>query len=387
VYLSGPITTGPRFVDWYRRIGRRLKANRAEYETSLRRDVIELNSRDIRDIAVRLRAELHEPVLEPASLFIDEWTQDEYLTLWSRVIDRFAARLIMMPGWEYSNGCAAELHRAFVHDLPVTTLDGVSLSLTQAIHLLRLAIEDIESDAVPVEKLESIADELTRLFRQRNRPLSTPSEGEKLTRKDVSLDRLADMINVAQFVSFSPGGVPTLRQEFSRVLGLEPNHRFKSVRHALGTLMERSGEKSINLRSYTPDLPQSREIIYGLRSLDEAVAAAERLGSEGQFVIANETVDVHDGGVSGVLMGDVVEFSPDDTPRSVEKPGVASLPRLWGFEILSIVYGFSPDIDVPRASRLEFSIHPSPRGWRYAHAGLGIRRGRTERDGCQVGLA
>jgi hypothetical protein len=32
--------------------------------------------------------------------------------------------------------------------------------------------------------------------------------------------------------------------------------------------------------------------------------------------------------------------------------------------MLSIVYGFLPDIDVPHQSRLEFSIHPKPRGWK-----------------------
>ena len=31
-------------------------------------------------------------------------------------------------------------------------------------------------------------------------------------------------------------------------------------------------------------------------------------------------------------MGDAIEFAPDDTPRSVEKPGIASLP-LWGMKM------------------------------------------------------
>jgi len=191
-------------------------------------------------------------------------------------------------------------------------------------------------------------------------------EHRQANRKDESLNRLAELINVAQFVSFSPG--PTgLSQEYARVHNFAPNFRFESTRHALQTLLESSAENQINLRSFTPENPQSREFIYGLKSLDHAVTAAERLGSEGLFVIANETVDVHDGGVSGVIMGDVIEFAPDDTPRSVEKPGIASLPRLWGLKMLSTVYGFWPEIDVPRASRLEFSIHPKPRGWRQTH--------------------
>jgi hypothetical protein len=62
-------------------------------------------------------------------------------------------------------------------------------------------------------------------------------------------------------------------------------------------------------------------------------------------------------------MGNILEFAPDDTPRCVEKPGTASLPRGWGQELLSTVYGFSVFLSVPHASRVEFSLHPRPAGW------------------------
>jgi hypothetical protein len=324
--------------------------------------VIEPNARDIREVATRLRAELHEPVLEPASLFVTEWSQADYLGLWARVIERFTARIVMMPGWEFSSGCASELERAFVHGLPVTTLDGVVLSLSAAEHQLRAAAKIAADENIPISNLLDVADSLKRLGKDRHSSKVADSRDLNV-RKDASLDRLADIINVAQFVSFSPSR-RALQLEYSRVLGHTPNQKFNTVRHALGTLLERSSEQSINLRSYTPESPQSKEFIYGIRSIDQAVTEAERLGSEGLYVIANETIDVHDGGVSGVLMGDVLEFTPDDTPRGVEKPGVASLPRLWGMGMLSIVYGFLPDIDVPHHSRLEFSIHPKPRGWK-----------------------
>lgn len=94
------------------------------------------------------------------------------------------------------------------------------------------------------------------------------------------------------------------------------------------------------------------------------MSALTRLSAAGLHTIVNETIDIHDGGVSGVLMGNVLEFAPDDTPRCVEKPGTASLPRGWGRELLSTVYRFPVELGVPFASRLEFSLHPSPRGWK-----------------------
>lgn len=185
-------------------------------------------------------------------------------------------------------------------------------------------------------------------------------------RKDHSLDELAKVGNVAQFVSFSPstGGA---EQQFSRVAGFEPNHAFPTTSDAISALLAASPDGTMNLRSFTPDSPRSRDFHYGISSADEATTIVRRLSNEGLFVIANETVDVADGGVSGVIQGGVIEFAPDDTPRCVEKAGTASLPLELGLRILKSVYGFAPDLVDAGRGRLEFSIHPKPRGWRKTH--------------------
>ncbi len=186
-------------------------------------------------------------------------------------------------------------------------------------------------------------------------------------RKDESLDTLAQLGNVAQFISFKPGPAGSLEQQYSRVWGHAPNHRFASPSDALAELIRTSPERSINLRSYAPDSPRSKEFVYGITDAGKALEELRRLAAEGLFVIANETVDVKDGGVSGVLQGGIMEFAPDDTPRCVEKPGVASLPTEWAIRMLTTVYGFSPDIGATSDGRLEFSIHPLQRGWKHGH--------------------
>ena len=113
--------------------------------------------------------------------------------------------------------------------------------------------------------------------------------------------------------------------------------------------------------------PGVLEFVYGLDTLDAAVATVQRLTREGLCTIVNETIDVSDGGVSGAIQGDTMEFAPDDTPRCVEKPGVASLPFRHGLELLKIVYRFKPDLQTSANDRSEFSIHPRPRGWRQGH--------------------
>jgi hypothetical protein len=229
--------------------------------------------------------------------------------------------------------------------------------------LLRGAAEEIERIGAPVTGINLVVARLEQMRAAGDRPGVEAANAS--LRKDESLDRLAEWINVAQFVSFSPKGTP--HQEYSRVAGYSANHHFRDLRKALEALFRASSDHSVNVRSFMPERPLSREFIYGLKSLDDAVASVERLTAEGLNTIVNETIDVTDGGVSGVLMGEVLEFAPDDTPRCVEKPGVASLPRSWGISLLSTVYRFSPDLDVPWASRLEFSLHPRPRGWRQTH--------------------
>lgn len=185
-------------------------------------------------------------------------------------------------------------------------------------------------------------------------------------RKDASLDQLARTHNVAQFVSFSPAKLGPI-QQFCRVRGFEANYRFQSTAVAVESLLNASNSHMVNIRSYNANEMQSREFIYGLTDARLIELHLERLSQEGAFTILNETINVSDGGVSGVVLGDVVEFRPDATPRGVEKPGFASLPRDWAQRLLSIVYGFGIEFPKEKSARVEFSIHPIKAGWRRSH--------------------
>jgi hypothetical protein len=184
--------------------------------------------------------------------------------------------------------------------------------------------------------------------------------------KDEILDRLAERGNVAQFIAFRPGPDGEPAQSFSRLAGYQPNYKFDSLESAAATLLDYASDGSLNVRSYLPESPRSQEFLYGLRDVDAVVAAVRRLSAAGLHTIINETIDVYDGGVSGVLQGDIVEFSPDDTPRCVEKPGTVQLPFVVAMRLLETVYGFEPDLP-PGTSRIEFSIHPKRRGVRAGH--------------------
>lgn len=181
--------------------------------------------------------------------------------------------------------------------------------------------------------------------------------------KDAILDRLASRANVAQFISFNP----ELEQRYARIHGYEANYEFSSLGSAIEAILARSSESSANIRSFDPNDPKSKEFIYGLKDFKEIQDTVKRLASQGLYTILNETIDICDGGVSGVLMGDVIEFAPCDTPRCVEKPGTAALPRQLGMRLLKTVYGFTPALNYATDTRVEFSIHPIRRGFLHDH--------------------
>ncbi|HSV65452.1 MAG TPA: hypothetical protein VLJ59_06025 [Mycobacteriales bacterium] len=179
--------------------------------------------------------------------------------------------------------------------------------------------------------------------------------------KDDRLARLADDRNVARFVSFSPGGAPELRHlhlrtAVSGAADLEP---------VVAALLAEVG--SVNVRTFTAEVSKGMPFDYGKVRADDVAALVRRRAAEGYYTIVNETIDVNDGGVSGVALGGIVEFAPDGTPRAVEENDAAVLPHGLALDLLRTVYGFTPDLPLAPSDRIEFSIHPGPVGYRHEH--------------------
>jgi hypothetical protein len=182
--------------------------------------------------------------------------------------------------------------------------------------------------------------------------------------KDELLSRLAEHANVAQFISFGPH--PELPQRHARLRGHRPDHRFATPEDAVDALLASSGG-SVNVRSFRARAARGGPFTYGLVRRDDVLAVLRARAGAGLHTIANETVDVHDGGVSGVALGGMVEFAPGDTPRAVERPGTVALGHDAALALLRTVYGFTPDLPSHPGQRVEFSVHPLAAGLRQTH--------------------
>jgi hypothetical protein len=117
-YVSGPITTGARWVDSV--VGGRAATARPA--------VIEANNQQLHAAAAQLRTEPGRIVIEPASFAMPSWSQSDYLILWTDLIERHAGEVRFLPDWALSNGCAHEFERAQRHGIPTLSLDGQAIS-------------------------------------------------------------------------------------------------------------------------------------------------------------------------------------------------------------------------------------------------------------------
>lgn len=131
-YLSGPITTGRRYVEEVR------SGTEAAAATAF-----EANCSDLRRTAARLRRDRGETVVEPASLSVPGWGQTDYIRLWEHFIERHASVVVFIPDWQYSAGCAAEFAHAKKHGVPTETTSGEALSTATGLTMLRAALKEV----------------------------------------------------------------------------------------------------------------------------------------------------------------------------------------------------------------------------------------------------
>ncbi len=153
-YISGPITTGLRWVE------------AVEGGADAGKPVIEANCEAIRQAASYMRHVTGGLVLEPASLHVETWSQDDYLALWMTVIERHASTVAFVDGWSYSIGCAHEFERAVIHRIPTIAVDENPISLDSGIDMLAQAVAALSKNKDNNAKVQGLADKLSVVMRR-----------------------------------------------------------------------------------------------------------------------------------------------------------------------------------------------------------------------------
>lgn len=256
-----------------------------------------------------------------------------------------ADAVIFDDGWESDPNCVVEFVASLLCDVPAFAVDGTALTAEGAVSLLR-AVEAVNAEVAGVD-----------IVSDARRWIESYASREP---KDRQLRDTSEVANTAYFASFA---AHTAWFRHSN-LPAGPDRRRRSVTETVDELLSLSANSSVNVRTFQAHSPQGNPFHYGLTDSSQVAELVRRATDDGYFAIVNETVDQHDGGVSGVSLNGVAEFAPDATPRSVEKAGSCQTSTQLAEEILRIVYG--PAIAVPndQGKRVEFSCHPNRVGAR-----------------------
>ena len=132
IYLSGPITTGRLLIE---RIRTGNLISNAE--------ILQKNSILLIEHANKLRDQLSDVIIEPASLNVPQWTQYDYIELWKECIGKFAHTVRFMPDWQYSMGCLEEYRFAYKMGIKTETIDGTAIVPKAVYELLRRTLDEI----------------------------------------------------------------------------------------------------------------------------------------------------------------------------------------------------------------------------------------------------
>ena len=82
VYVSTPITTGRRFIEWYLQSGLDLGPGTQVYVSEHRRLVIEQNLAHAAEAVRRIRVSVSRVVLDPTAVELIDWQQADYHASW-----------------------------------------------------------------------------------------------------------------------------------------------------------------------------------------------------------------------------------------------------------------------------------------------------------------
>lgn len=126
--------------------------------------------------------------------------------------------------------------------------------------------------------------------------------------KDDKLSFMHDHMgcNIARYISISP-------DMSIRYINIDKDYVYKGdLKECILDLIKVSNSKSVNIRSFSIESMKGHSLVYGKQAneIDEILNIIQKNCNENKYSIINETIDVNDGGVSGVILGNIIEFAP-----------------------------------------------------------------------------
>lgn len=171
-YISGEITTGLKFYQLLRTLGIEDVTNLSTAEEARLReslsDLLKKNVSRMKTFAEQLHSvEPSARLINPGEIAVSDWSQEDYLTLWSRVIRWGVRRIYFLDGWEYSNGAAMEYCLGAELGLELLDEHTKVLYADEGLRLLRQAVEHLRRMGFDAPKLEECTRKLIQIRERR----------------------------------------------------------------------------------------------------------------------------------------------------------------------------------------------------------------------------
>ncbi len=134
-YLSTPITGGSLLYNTLK--------NGFVVNKKIMREIVDANKeRTIQSVgSLKTFGILEKYYIDPSQVGNMGWEQAEYHYFWSQVIEKFSNRIILLDGWEYSNGCSIEYKVGLELGIDVVDERGEDLK-HKGLNLLRTSIKN-----------------------------------------------------------------------------------------------------------------------------------------------------------------------------------------------------------------------------------------------------
>lgn len=159
-YISVPITSGPRLYDYMTKYGFTTPEEAKADHDLFFREVVEPNLDQGVEGSHYWVEKLHGTVIAPAEFEgrlrrqwgVIDWGQDDFMGMWVPMIDEKVTNMVMLNGWEYSNGSGEEYLQAVLMQMgrrprgDITIMDGEEgrpIHLDEGVALMANAFKDV----------------------------------------------------------------------------------------------------------------------------------------------------------------------------------------------------------------------------------------------------
>jgi hypothetical protein len=154
IYLSTPITGGPRLYAFLQSRNKRSKAELSPEEVvQYTQQVVKQNCTHAHAVAELLR-QGGRSVIEPSQIGIPGWNQAHYNENWTAFVRELHLKeLHVCDGWQLSYGCLLEVRAALDKGLPVLDESGKQLDRQQATRAVQRAVEQVSFPLATLTKV------------------------------------------------------------------------------------------------------------------------------------------------------------------------------------------------------------------------------------------